>query len=99
MAFVRPSPSWEAPAGTIHQPMLDPQWRPVVGEKRCRFMADRKSCGAPSVAEMNRQRYSHRDCRYVESWWPYCPDHLYGRWLEGGQVWCWIVVPAGGKEG
>lgn len=45
--------------------------------RRCRF--GRPSCRAPSVARFRRGR----------SWWHYCADHLYGRWILGGRVVAW----------
>lgn len=52
---------------------------------RCRFTVDRRACGAPSVAALRRG--SRRP-----SWWHYCAEHLYGRWIEGGRVMTWRLV-------
>lgn len=87
---VRPVPGWEAPPGTVHEPMVAAGWRLVSGEKRCRFMEARQACGAPAVVELNRSQHAHRG---DENWWAYCPDHMYGRWIENGQVWQWRVAP------
>jgi hypothetical protein len=80
----------EAPAGHIHEPVLADDWRLVAGAKRCRLMQARKACGAPAVAELDRSRWA--DAR--PHWWAYCAEHMFGRWVEDGQVWEWRVVPA-----
>jgi hypothetical protein len=85
---VRPSPSWEAPPGTVHEPFPADGWRLVVAEKRCRLLQARKACGAPAVAEMNRAQHGNPD-----NWWAYCPQHMFGRWIEDGRVWEWHAVP------
>lgn len=92
----RPAPSWEAPVGYVHESMVAPKWRLVVGEKRCRYGVGPRHvyCGRPAVAETDR---SHRPDR--ENWWAYCPDHLYGRWVEDGRVLQWRVVPIDGGVG
>lgn len=54
---------------------------------RCRWMMpNRKACGADAAASLNRGRLGRT------SWWDYCPDHLYGRWIEDGQVWHYVAV-------
>jgi hypothetical protein len=59
----------------------DTSWR-LVSDKRCRM----RGCGADAVAELNRRRYNlNRHC-LVDSWWAYCPDHLYGRRIVDGVV-------------
>jgi hypothetical protein len=65
-------------------------WRLVAG-KRCRRQsgAGRAYCRKPAVAEVNRGYM--RSGQMHENWWAYCADHLYGRWVEDGQVWCWIL--------
>jgi hypothetical protein len=56
---------------------------------RCRANAGRHhpACGAPAVAEIDRPNGT----RHV--WWAYCAAHLYGGWIEDGQVWNWNLVP------
>jgi hypothetical protein len=94
---VRPDPQREVPDGFELVAVADPDWRPVIG-KRCRRRGGPQmgvagnhllACGKPSVAELNRGRY----VRYkrVDSWWAYCPAHLYGRWFEDGKVMVWIL--------
>ncbi len=72
--------------------MPDLEWRLVTGEA-CRSGSshpagpgrkDRRSCGAPAVAELRRGTSRAQ-------WWAYCPDHMYGRWIEDGQVMNWIL--------
>lgn len=53
---------------------------PGEESRPCRFMEDRSSCKAPSVAKMQRGVSSSR-------WWHYCNDHLYGRVLHDGKLW------------
>jgi hypothetical protein len=64
------------------------EWRLVTG-KRCRASAGmhRKACGQPSAVELNRGT-THRP-----AWFAYCSDpaHMYGKWVEDGQVMCWIL--------
>lgn len=73
------------PAGYVWVAVADAEWR-VKGGRRCRLMQGRRGCGAPSVAEMNRARH-----RMPDNWWAYCPDHLFGRWVEDGVVLHWIL--------
>ena len=65
-------------------------WRLVSG-KRCRAGGGyrSKACGAPSIAELRRPTYRTHDGR----WWAYCAEHMYGRWVEGGQILEWRLVP------
>jgi hypothetical protein len=78
----RPGHGWaEIPDGFEVVTEPDPGWRLVAG-KRCRY--GRPSCKRPSVAEMRRGYVS-------EQWWAYCGRHLFGRWIENGQVMRWIL--------
>jgi hypothetical protein len=54
-------------------------WRIDPGRK-CR----RRGCGKPSVA--SRVRGFKQKQR-----WAYCESHMYGRWIEDGQVMHWIL--------
>lgn len=89
----RPEPSWTAPEGFHHEPRVDNQWRLTTG-KRCRSGSSRyvKACGAPAVAEFNRGRSDKRLHARTDSWWAYCAEHMFGRWVEDGRVMCWIAV-------
>ena len=49
----------------------DNQWRPVVGEKQCRLIMDRRQvCKARAVAELDRNRDEQRKPK----WYAYCVD-------------------------
>lgn len=68
-------------------------WRPVTG-KKCRRMLDgHRYCRQPSVAETNRSGRPGG-----QNWWAYCADHLYGRWIEDGQVMHWILRKTGDPQ-
>jgi hypothetical protein len=58
--------------------------------RRCRWGAGfgHRACGAPAVAELNRGHLNDQMERR-DSWWAYCADHLYGRWIEDGRVMAW----------
>lgn len=58
----------------------DADWRIEPGWSTCR----RKGCDAPTAASLLRG--TRRPQR-----WRYCEDHMYGRWIEDGQVWHWIL--------
>ncbi len=88
----RPEPAYPPPDGHRHVPAVDTGWRLDQG-RRCRFtVRGHRQCGADSVAAFNRGRHSRTHGR-VDSWWAYCADHLYGRWIEDGNVMHWIAVP------
>jgi hypothetical protein len=72
--------------GVEWEAVPDASWRLVSG-RRCR--AGKPSCKQPSVAELRRS--SMGDGR---DWWAYCGEHLFGRWIEDGQVmhWVWVVT-------
>jgi len=85
----RPATEWD---GFEYVAAPDPNWRLVTG-KPCRWMMPgRRSCKQPSVAAINRPG------RLRENWWPYCSEHLYGRWIEDGQVMHWILREIGGAS-
>lgn len=50
----------------------------------------RKACGRPSVAKLNRGRWSVQRGT-TSSWWHYCADHLYGRVLVDGVLYVRIL--------
>lgn len=67
-----------------------PTWRLQPGRPCRRWLAQPKRvCRAPSAAEINRGAYTNRG--RVPRWWAYCPDHLYGRWVEDGQLMVWTL--------
>lgn len=81
-----------APAG--------PEWRIEAG-KRCRQGAGphHSACGRPTAAAFNRRRAGH-DPPYgvVDSWWAYCGQHMFGKWVEDGQVMQWVLREANDVE-
>lgn len=85
---IPPDPG-EPPTGFQWVAQRDDRWRVTTG-RPCRANAGyrAKSCRAQAVAELNRGYRSR------ESWWAYCPDHLYGRWVQDGAVWAWVLEEA-----
>lgn len=85
--MTRPQHSWtEIPEGfhVVAVPEAIGHWRITAG-KPCRYARQGiHQCGAPSVAETRRG-----DIR--KQWWAYCQPHAYGRWVESGRVWHWIL--------
>lgn len=78
----------DPPVGGEYRVFVDDDWR-VVGGKRCRSGAGpgRPACGRPSVAELKRGRVPWGTTTPPNpSWWAYCEDHMYGRWIEDGRV-------------
>ena len=96
--MARPVPP-EPPHGYHYEASAKPEttleWRLASG-KKCRSRGGRgKACGRPCVAELNRVRYAsytRSDLRRLPSWWAYCEQHLYGRWIEDGQIMHWVLV-------
>lgn len=82
---VRPAPPEEFAGQATAVP--DVQWRIDV-KHRCRYPVGpgNTRCKVQSVAALNRQRWSRHRGGLVDCWWAYCGDHLYGRWIEAGQV-------------
>ena len=67
------------------------EWRLASG-KPCR--SGRPSCKRPCVAELNRGVHFPGRVRR-DRWWAYCERHLYGRWIEDGQIMHWVLVEDG----
>lgn len=61
---------------------IDGRWRLCAAAVRCR------SCDEPAVAEL---LHTHAG---TGRWWAYCPEHMYGHWLQGSRVWGWTLEPA-----
>jgi len=81
--------SRQVPEGFRLVAVPDTAWRLVTG-KRCRMRGGSKpACAQPSVAELDRSAWRRGEHR--SNWWAYCPDHLYGRFIEDGRVMCWIL--------
>ena len=87
MSEIRPAPpGWGPPAGHVYVPLAAPGWRLVSG-KRCRRMGPgHHYCREPAIAEMQRPRIGG------PTWWAYCGAHMYGRWIENGQVMHWALA-------
>ena len=79
----RPVPGREAPPGYrfVAVPEDPAHWRASPGGK-CR----RQCCPGPAVAAV------WRPGTLRSSWWRYCAEHLYGRWVEDGAVWGWRLA-------
>lgn len=74
------------------------QWRLVSRPQiRCRYRGKDGQCENPAVVELNRGRYVQATRENRDSWWAYCLEHSYERWVEGGKVVMWALRPAGGE--
>lgn len=84
--MARPEPPYEAPEGWSWAAQPAQNWR-LVTNRRCRRLlgGPRRGCGVPAVAELDRG-YTR------PAWWAYCAEHMYGRWIEDGQVMRWQLV-------
>jgi hypothetical protein len=69
---------------------VDPGWRIVTG-KKCRRTERGTRCGQPSVAELDRGAATWPGRKREHDYWAYCPSHLYGCFVEDGQVWRWVL--------
>jgi hypothetical protein len=95
LGCVVPDPG-AAPEGYRWVAVRAAAWRPVNGG-RCRRKTSAGMCRADAVAALNRGRWSNH--RRVPSWWRYCADHMYGKWIEDGKVMQWILRErTGGTE-
>jgi hypothetical protein len=96
----RPPHTWtEIPDGceVVAVPESD-DWRVEDGTARCRHASGGRrkgasgTCGKPAVLAL--RRIPSRPGVYgrvVPQWWRYCAEHSYGRWVEDGQVMCWVL--------
>lgn len=96
MAADRPDwrPSWpEVPEGHEVVAIIDPDWEVDPTHRPCRSASGRgtKACGKPSAAFLMRGERKQQT-------WGYCPEHMYGRWVEEGFVMHWILVKVGGVD-
>lgn len=88
---LRPAPpDWKPPAGREWAAVPDEQWRVATPEDAVRTCRYRLCRGTP-VAALNRGMWTSHHGK-VDSWWLYCDQHLYGRWVEDGQVMAWRAV-------
>lgn len=75
-----------------------PEWR-VVHLRWKWPLCRTKGCRDGAAAELNRGRRSPQGQGRVDSWWAYCPEHMYGRWVEDGRVMGWRLVPLEEQRG
>jgi hypothetical protein len=91
--------SREVPDGFELAAVPDEDWRIEAGKPCRRAGARHKTCGKPSAAAVNQRHtraYGYGEpSRTVDSWWPRCPDHMDGNWVEDGQVMHWVLREAG----
>jgi hypothetical protein len=88
---VRPPHPDQAPApGYQWAAVPDLAWAPDT-TRRCRAGAapHHPACGRTSAARLWRK--AKRAGR--PSWWHYCAEHMYGRWVEDGIVLHWVQRP------
>lgn len=80
----------DVPEGYVLAAVESEGWRLQAGG-RCR----RPQCAVPAVASLNRHRRIRaaglRSARTMDSWYGYCPAHMYGNWIEGSQVMHWVL--------
>lgn len=94
-AVKRPVDDREVPEGYELVAAPDPHWRLVSG-KRCRMRGTGPACAEPAVAELDRgYAGAGIGSKREHNWWAYCPDHMYGRWAEDGNVMHWILREKG----
>ena len=86
----RPAPSSSVPLGYHHEAYVQPggDWRvPAVNESGCRQLGPgRVRCDRPPVATL------YRGSRLTRTPWNYCEQHLFGGWVENGEIYRWRVV-------
>jgi hypothetical protein len=95
MTVQRPPVPFDAPAGYEWVVQRDDHWSTngeLLAGRGCRYFVGgaargvpKRGCGRPSVAVMFRRHGG--GTRRVP--WAYCERHLYGRWIEDGQVVGW----------
>lgn len=85
----RPQPGYQWVAS------VESDWRIARTPKQCRALrcppgsrGGNRVC-APAVAEFDRG-YIRNGVRH-ESWWAYCPKHMFGRWIDGDKVLGWVL--------
>ena len=88
----RSSPYDPPPAGYRWEAVVQGKdWRAATDEEtsgRCR--SPRKTCVMPPAAALNRRLRLASGT--VDSWWLYCDEHMYGRWIEVDKVMGWRLV-------
>lgn len=90
-------PSWpEVPEGHEVVAVPSSRWRIDQGHPCSRQLARHQRCGKPSAAAIDRQRHQHG--KTFPAWYPCCLDHMYGNWIENGQVMHWILRKIGDAD-
>jgi hypothetical protein len=88
----RPPHNWgEIPEGHEVVAVIDPDWEVTDDGWTCSFTSPKKVCDATAVAIL--WRGTKRRQR-----WRYCPEHMYGRWVEDGKVMHWILTKIGSDD-
>lgn len=93
-------PSWpEVPEGHEVVAIIDPDWEalPDGSEIICSQGSRYARCCNVASAVLTRKR-RRRDGKLVGARFRYCPDHMYGRWVEEGFVMHWILVKVGSDD-
>lgn len=68
---------------------ISDDWRLVTSDERHRTCR-RPTCNEHPVAALNRKH--RRNSGVSDCWWVYCAEHLYGNWIEGGEVMHWRLI-------
>ena len=91
----RPSIPCAPMAGTEWRVVEDTGWRVLElleqRQMQCRYIIGPAYARCPNsgLAALNRGRWDHRRGIRHDSWWVYCAEHMYGRWIEEGQIVSW----------
>lgn len=86
---IRPEPWGYAPYGFHFETFHPTDWEMGGGGRICR----QKGCRNDAVATLYRTARYSTGPRQMP--WRYCADHLYGAWIEDGQVTRWKLVKDG----
>lgn len=80
-----------APDGFAYEAVeAGPEWTLNNDGKPCDCCRCRR-CKAPAAAVLYRKARYRSGVRSIP--WRYCSEHMYGRWIEGGKVMQWRLVP------
>lgn len=89
-----PAPDYSPGEGLEWRAVEDPGWTldpRVIDGYACRGGAGGggRGCGKPAEAALYRTAFRGGIRGRVP--WRYCAEHLYGRWVEDGKVFMWVV--------
>lgn len=76
-----------APAGMHWEPVVDHDWRLHDRGLMCR----QRDCDVRADADLLRPTW--RSGVATGTWWAYCSQHMYGRWIADDRIWLWRAVP------